>query len=260
MQPNKTKAALRAGRAVAGPIIGEARSAGTVKYMAAGGFDFLFFDMEHALFDWETILNLVQVSLVCDITPLVRVTDLQYPLVARALDAGAQGIIIPRVETRQQVEDAVSFAKYPPLGRRGAGGDGRYGYIRRDAGTAIEQANAESMVIVQVESRRGVDNLDEMAAVPGVDVVLVGPQDLSISLGVPGQTTHPHFVETVKEIAGIARKHGVAVGQVEREASAFQRWYEMGIRFFCCNTDGNMLLTAAQRDVATLKTFIDRGD
>jgi len=92
MQVNRTKAALREGKTVVGPIISEARSVGTVKLMAQAGFDFLFFDMEHAMFDWETILTLVQTSLLCDITPLVRVTDLAYPFVARALDSGAQGI------------------------------------------------------------------------------------------------------------------------------------------------------------------------
>jgi hypothetical protein len=139
--------------------------------MSQAGHDFLFFDMEHAMFNWETMLNLVQASLLANICPLVRVTDLSYPLVARALDTGAQGIIIPRVETRTQVEAAVSFAKYPPVGRRGAGGDARYGYVRRDARTAVTEANSESMDSVQIESLTGVENLEAIATVPGLDVV-----------------------------------------------------------------------------------------
>lgn len=257
MQVNRTKAALREGKTVVGPIISEARSVGTVKLMAQAGFDFLFFDMEHAMFDWETILTLVQTSLLCDITPLVRVTDLAYPFVARALDSGAQGIIIPRVETREQVEAAVSFAKYPPLGRRGAGGDARYAYARLHPGTAIERANAETMLVVQVESRKGVEAIDEIAAVPGVDVVLIGPQDLSISLGVPGQSSHPDFVAAVSRVIEACQRHGIAAGQVEREASALQRWHELGARFLCCNTDANMLFQAAQRDIATVRGFLE---
>ena len=128
MQANRVKAALREGRAVAGPIVNEARSIGTVRIMAREGFDFLFLDMEHAMFNWETMLNLVQAALLADVCPIVRVTDLSYPLVARALDTGALGIIIPRVDNREQVEAAVSYAKYPPLGRRGAGGDGRMAF------------------------------------------------------------------------------------------------------------------------------------
>ncbi|MEA2523325.1 MAG: hypothetical protein QOF73_552 [Thermomicrobiales bacterium] len=258
MQQNRVKAALRNGQAVSGPIVNEARSVGTVKMMALAGHDFLFFDMEHAMFDWETILNLVQASLLCDICPLVRVTDLSYALVARALDSGAQGIIIPRVETREQVEEAVSFAKYPPLGRRGAGGDARYGYVRRDVRTAVEEANAETMVVVQIESLEGVANLEAIASVPGLDVVCVGPQDLSISMDVHGEFGHPRFVETLQQIVEICARHGVATGMVEREPGALRRWHDMGMRFLCCNNDGNMIYQSAMRDVAALKEFVSR--
>jgi len=258
MQTNRVKAALRNGYAVSGPIVNEARSIGTVKMMALAGHDFLFFDMEHAMFDWETMLNLVQASLLCDICPLVRVTDLSYPLVARALDSGAQGIIIPRVETREQVEEAVSFAKYPPLGRRGAGGDARYGYVRRDMRTAVEQANAESMVVVQLESLAGVENIEAIASVPGLDVVCLGPQDLSISMDIHGEFGNPRFIETLQRIVDACAKHGVATGMVEREPADLRRWHDIGMRFLVCNNDGNMIHQGATRDVAALKEFMSR--
>ena len=259
MQKNRVKAALREGRAVSGPIVNEARGVGTVKMMALAGHDFLFLDMEHAMFDWETMLTLVQTALLSDICPLVRVTDLSYPLVARALDSGAQGVIIPRVDTAEQVEQAVSFAKYPPLGRRGAGGDARYGYDRRPVRAAVDEANAEGMVVVQVESREGVVNIDAIAGVPGLDVVCVGPQDLSISLGVHGDFEHPTFVEALRQVVVACSSRGVAVGMVEREAAALRRWHDMGMRFLACNNDGNMLHQAATRDVATLREFMHRG-
>jgi 2-keto-3-deoxy-L-rhamnonate aldolase RhmA len=258
MKKNRVKAALQDEQSVSGPIINEARGVGTVKMMALAGHDFLFFDMEHAMFDWETMLTLVQTSLLCDICPLVRVTDLSYPLVARALDSGAQGVIIPRVETREQVEHAVSYAKYPPIGRRGAGGDARYGYDRRPVKAAVDEANAETMVVVQVESSEGVTNLAAMAGVPGLDIVCVGPQDLSISLGVHGQFDHPTFVETMRQIVAACSAHSVAVGMVEREASAFHQWYEMGVRFLVCNNDGNMIAQSATRDVASLREIVNR--
>ncbi|MGI8477422.1 MAG: HpcH/HpaI aldolase family protein [Thermomicrobiales bacterium] len=255
MQTNRVKAALKSGDAVSGPILNEARSVTTVKIMALAGHDFLWFDMEHAMFDWETLLNLVQMSLVCGITPLVRATDLSYPLVARAMDAGAQGIIIPRVETRKQVEQAVSYVKYPPVGRRGAGGEGRYGYERKGVKAAVEEANAESMVIIQVETMLGLENLDEMAQVPGVDVVCVGPQDLSIALELPGDREHPRFIEAVQHVITVCARRGVASGMVEREAANFRLWHDLGARFFACNTDANMVAQAAARDVETLRGF-----
>lgn len=258
MQPNTTKAALRANRAVAGPIIGEMRAIGGVKLMALGGYDFLFFDQEHGMMDWETTMHLVQTALLCGITPIVRPTDATYPLVARALDSGAQGVIIPRVESREAAEAIVSYAKYPPLGRRGAGGDGRNGYERRTPLQAVEESNAETLIVLQVESQAGLDNLDDIAAVDGVDVILIGPQDLSISLGVHGDFSHPTFLEAAKHVADTATKHGKASGMVEKEASAFRRWHDMGMRFLVCNSDSNMLFAAATRDKQTLAEFIER--
>lgn len=255
MLENRVKRALSNGEVVAGPIIAEARSIGTVKLMAREGFDFLFLDMEHALFDWETILTLVQYSLLADIVPFVRVTDLQYALVARALDTGARGVIIPRVETAAQVADAVSFAKYPPLGRRGAGGDGRMGYERLTAAEAVEVSNAETMLIVQVETQTGLDNLEAMVEVPGVDVICVGPQDLSISLGVPGNFGHPTFVEALRGLVETCSRHGVVSGMVEREAVDLKRWYDLGMRFFCCGTDAYFLAKAAAESVKTIRGF-----
>ena len=255
MQPNKVKAALRQGRAVAGPIVNEARSIGTVRILARERFDFLFLDMEHAMFGWETMLNLVQASLLCDICPLVRVTDLSYPLVARALDTGAQGIIIPRVDNRAQVEAAVSFAKYPPLGRRGAGGEARIGYAKLDAGAAVERSNAETMVVVQIESVEGLNNLTGIAAVPGLDVVCVGPQDLSISMGIPGQFGHPDFVAALRNLVETCAARGVATGMVEREAVNLERWYDLGMRFLVSGGDGYYIGKGAAEAVATIRGF-----
>lgn len=255
MQPNAVKAALKEGKAVAGPIISEIRTTGGVKLMAGAGFDFLFFDTEHAMYDMDTILNLVQMSLVRGICPLVRPTDNTYALVARALDAGAQGVIIPRVETAQQAADAVSYAKYPPLGRRGAGGDGRNGYAKISALEAVETSNAESMVILQIESRLGVDNVDAIAATEGVDVLLIGPQDLSISLGVHGDFGHPTFLEAARQVVDACARHGKASGMVEKDPESFRRWHDMGMRFLVCDSDSNMLYASAMNDVKALKEF-----
>lgn len=255
MQPNKVKAQLAQGKAVVGPIIGEMRSIGPVRIMALAGLDFLFLDMEHGMANWETTSSLVQMSLVCGICPIVRPTDLTYAHVARAMDTGAQGVIIPRVESREQAEAAVSYVKYPPIGRRGAGGDGRNGYERLDARTAVETSNRESMIVVQIESTEGVANLDAIASVPGIDVMLIGPQDLSISLGVHGDFSDPIFLEAAEKVAAAGKRHGVATGMVERDAAAFKRWYDMGMRFLVCNSDGNMLRQAAANDVKVIAGF-----
>lgn len=255
MRENKLKTALAAGKAVSGPIMEEIRTVGPVKYMTMAGHDFLWFDTEHSFLEWDTLLTLVQMSIAEGIVPLIRVTDLSYPLVARALDTGAYGVIIPRVETREEVERAVSYAKYPPLGRRGAGGQARNAYMARDVRTAVEEGNALTMVIAQIESKEAVDRIDEIASVPGLDVLCIGPQDLSISLGVHGAFDDPLFLEHVERVVAGCRPYNVAVGMVSREVNTFKRWHEMGIRFLVCGSDGSLLLQAARGDVAVLRSI-----
>jgi 4-hydroxy-2-oxoheptanedioate aldolase len=120
------------------------------------------------------------------------------------------------------------------------------------------EANAETMVVVQIESLEGVANIDAIASVPGLDVVCVGPQDLSISMDLHGEFGHPRFVETLQGIVEACQRHGVATGMVEREPGALRRWHDMGMRFLVCNNDGNMIHQGATRDVAALAEFMDR--
>ncbi len=248
MPVNRVKRTLKDGGWVSGPIIEEFRSVGPVKTLANAGHDFLWFDLEHNMTDFETLLTLVQVSLDSDIVPLVRVTDLSYAAVARALDTGALGIIIPRVDTVEQVEDTVRFAKYPPLGRRGAGGLARNAYEPKSVKAAIEDGNRETMVIVQIESPEGVANVEAFASVEGVDVICIGPQDLSINMGMPGEFDNPEFIETIRSVATVANAHGLACGMVSRDADSFQTWFNVGCRFLVCNSDLSLLGQAAGRD------------
>jgi 4-hydroxy-2-oxoheptanedioate aldolase len=248
MPANSTKATLQRGGWVSGPIIEEIRSIGPVAMLAQAGHDFLWFDLEHNMTDWETLLTIVQFSHASGITPLVRVTDLSYAAVARALDAGAHGIIIPRVETKEQVEQTVQYAKYPPLGRRGAGGLARNAYAPKSVQQAIEDGNAETMVVVQIESPEGVANVEAMASVDGVDVICIGPQDLSINMGMPGQFDNPEFIETIRNVASVAEANGKACGMVSRDAASFATWFEVGCRFLVCNSDLSLINQAATRD------------
>lgn len=256
MSENKVKAKLKAGGWVSGPIVEEIFSVGGVRVLANAGHDFLWFDTEHNMYDWETLLTVVQFSRAIGITPLVRVTDLSYSNVARALDTGALGVIIPRVDSKEQVEAAVSYAKYPPLGRRGAGGMARNAYLPKSAGEAVEWGNAETMVVVQIESPEGAERAGEFASVPGVDVLCIGPQDLSINMGVPGNFDDPTFIKTIAGVAKAAEKHGLAAGMVNRDASSFRLWHEIGCRFLVCNSDLSLIYQQASRDRNTLDEML----
>lgn len=257
MAGESLKAKIESGAVVSGPIVAEIRSPGGIKALALAGHDFVWLDMEHAMYDWATVHGLVQYARAVGIAPLVRVTDLSYAAIARALDTGAVGVVVPRVETVSQVEEAVGCALYPPLGRRGAGGEARVLYEPTTPADAITRIGAETVVVVQVETVGAVARIDAIAAVPGVDVVCVGPQDLSISLGIPGQFDNPQFVGAVTHVIERTVVAGKAAGMVERAAGRFERWHAAGARFMACNTDLNMLGTAARADVAALQALPD---
>ncbi|HRA48859.1 MAG TPA: aldolase/citrate lyase family protein [Thermomicrobiales bacterium] len=246
---------IQGGAAVSGPIVGEIRTVGGIKALANAGHDFVWLDMEHAMYNWETIVTLVQYARAIGITPLVRVTDLSYALIARALDSGAIGVIVPRVNTVDEVEEAVGCAYYPPLGRRGAGGEGRVAYERRTPDAALAEVNNHTVVAVQIETMAAVEQIDAIAAVNGVDIICVGPQDLSISLGLVGQFDHPTFVDAVTHVMQRVSAAGKTAGMVERDARRFERWHKAGCRFFACNTDMNLITTGAMSDVQTLRGF-----
>lgn len=256
MATNTLKQKLAEGKWVSGPIVEEIRTVGGVKMLALAGHDFLWWDMEHNFYDWDNLLNLVQLTHLYGMTPLVRVTDLSYAAVARALDTGAQGIVIPRVDNAEQAEQAVSYAKYPPRGRRGAGGMARNFYESKSPLQSVQDGNAESMVILQIEHPDAIGELDAICSVDGVDVICVGPQDLSVNMGIHGQFDSPVFLETIGKINQICAKYGKPVGMVSRDAASFKIWGDLGCRFIVCNSDLSLLFQQASRDRQKLEEVL----
>jgi 4-hydroxy-2-oxoheptanedioate aldolase len=256
MATNLLKQKLAAGKWVSGPIVEEIRTGGGVKMLALAGHDFLWWDMEHNFYDWDQILNLVQLTYLNGMTPLVRVTDLSYANVARALDAGAQGIVIPRVDNAEQAEQAVSYAKYPPRGRRGAGGMARNFYETKSALQSVQDGNAETMLILQVEHPDAIGELDAICQVDGVDVICVGPQDLSVNMGIHGQFDNPLFLDAIDKINEICAKYDKPVGMVSRDAASFKIWNDLGCRFLVCNSDLSLIFQQASRDRKTLEDVL----
>jgi 2-keto-3-deoxy-L-rhamnonate aldolase RhmA len=256
MATNLLKQKLAAGEWVSGPIVEEIRTGGGVKMLAMAGHDFLWWDMEHNFYDWDQILNLVQLTYLNGMTPLVRVTDLSYANVARALDAGAQGIVIPRVDNAEQAEQAVSYAKYPPRGRRGAGGMARNFYETKSALQSVQDGNAETMVILQLEHPDTIGELDAICQIDGVDVICVGPQDLSVNMGIHGQFENPLFLDAIDKINEVCAKYDKPVGMVSRDAASFKTWNGLGCRFLVCNSDLSLIFQQASRDRQTLEDVL----
>ncbi len=253
MLKNKTKDLLLQGKTVVGTWLDEVRSPAIAQLLAAAGLDFLIVDMEHGPYNLETVADIVRMARQVGITPIVRVPDLTWERIGRVLDAGAQGLMLPRVEGAAEVEAFVSYLKYPPAGRRGmASGLGNTDFQWVNTGDYIDFINKEILVIVQIETKASVANLEAIAGVPGVDVLFIGPEDLSIALGLPGQQGHPKVVETIDQIIATATRWNVKTGIPTSDSAALPLLRDRGMRLITYGSDVEFLYLSAQQGALAL--------
>jgi len=257
MRKNLVKQALAEGRVQLGTGFGQFRSPEIPRMLAAAGFHWAFLDTEHGGFDLETVQDICRVSNLAGLCPIVRVADLQYSLIARSLDAGAQGVIFPRVESPELLERAISWTKFPPCGVRGYGLSAiQVDYEPAKFAQIIEHVNANTMVVLQIETRRALEMREELLAVPGIDAVMVGPADLSISLGVPGDFQHPAMVEAMDLVRESCVSHGIAPGTQTRSIELASFWKSRGMRFLGCSSETAMLHERAQEIVKQINLHV----
>jgi len=251
---NTVKQALKQGRVQLGCSCFQLRSPDVIRALRAAGLDWVFLDAEHGPFELETLTDLMRVAVRDGLCPIVRVADLQYHLITRALDCGAQGVLLPRVESPELLAKAVSWTRYPPMGVRGYGlGGAQLGYQPTTIADAVAHMNEHVMVVLQIETRIALERIDELLSVPHIDAVLVGPADLSVSLGVPGQFEHPQFVAAVEMVRDCCDRRGIAPGMHLRSIEMAKRWRDRGLRFVSCNNDLGFLFEKAVETVAALR-------
>ena len=255
MRVNEVKHRLRAGGAAYGTMVFEFMSPGLPRLLAEAGCDFVVYDTEHTWFTTEQIGHLIAATRATGMAPYVRVANIDYPLMSRPLDMGAMGLMIPRVESRAQVEAVIRAMKYPPEGERGVAlGIAHDDYTGGDVLAKLRQANAESLVIIQVETARAIDNLEEMLAVPGVDVAWVGHFDLTVSMGIPGQFDHPRFLEAMDRVVAISARHGIAPGLMQPDVASVRAWRAKGFRAFAYGGDLWLLQNALRDGLRQLRS------
>jgi 2-dehydro-3-deoxyglucarate aldolase/4-hydroxy-2-oxoheptanedioate aldolase len=254
MKPNLVKQALAAGKPQIGCAFAQLRSPEVARILKAAGFDWAFLDAEHGNFDLETVQDICRVSTLIDFVPVVRVADLQYHLVARALDCGAEGIIFPRVESPELLAKAVSWTKFPPVGIRGFGLAALHtNYTPASVPQIIEHMNEHLLVVLQIETVRAFEMRDELLSIAGLDAVMIGPMDLSISLGVGGQMEHPRMVETIEKIRESCEAHHIHPGIQTRFVHVSKFWRDRGMRFIGCSSETGMLQEKATEVAKALK-------
>jgi 2-dehydro-3-deoxyglucarate aldolase/4-hydroxy-2-oxoheptanedioate aldolase len=253
-KPNSVKQALAAGQTQLGCNLGILPSQDVVKILAAAGFRWSFVDMEHGSYGLEDVREICRIAPSVNFCPIVRVPELHYSNVARVLDIGAGGVMFPRVESPELLKVAVSWTRFPPLGVRGFGlTPFQFDFEPLSMPQMIEHVNANTLVVLQIETRRAFEARKELLSVGGIDAVMVGPSDLSISLGIPGEYEHPKLVETVEAIRDSCNELGIAPGIHVRSIKLAKFWRERGMRFLSCSGEALMLYERAREIVSSLQ-------
>ena len=207
---NVAREKLEAGQLSLGVGIRMTRSVEIAKAMAVAGFDWLFLDMEHGVMSLEACAQISAAALDAGITPIPRVPNGEYPIATRALDNGALGIVMPHVDTADEAREVVNRLKYPPVGHRSMGGIGpHYGLRAASSGEAAQALNAANLTVVMLETPTAIDNAEAIAAVPGVDVLLIGTNDLCAEMGIAGDFGNKRVAEAYRAIIGLQKARQV---------------------------------------------------
>jgi 2-dehydro-3-deoxyglucarate aldolase/4-hydroxy-2-oxoheptanedioate aldolase len=257
VKENRFKKVLRQGGVPIGHMVMEFGTRGIAKILEATGIDFVVIDMEHTGTDTERIADLMAWFKATDIAPFVRVPQGLYHFIARALDAGALGVMVGNVETGEQAKAVVDAAKYAPLGRRGVGlGTAHNDYVVPDPRAYLRLANENTTVICQIESTTGLENLDAIAGTDGVDVLWVGHNDLTQSMGIIGEYEHPRFTEALVQVVKAAERHGKLATIQPSNMQQAERWLRLGFHFVSWKTDFVLYRGALQREVQDLRKLV----
>ena len=238
MRANTTKRVLREGGTSFGTMVFEFPTTGIGRIAAEAGAEFVIYDMEHTGWSIETIRGLMATTRAADTIPMVRVPATEYHLISRPLDVGAMGIMVPMVETAEQATKIVNFAKYPPLGRRGAAfGVAHDDYSGGDIIPKMASANEEILLIAQIETDTGLANVDAIAAVDGIDVLWIGHFDLTNFMGIPGQFTSDAYLTAVRQVLDACAAHGKVAGIMVGDVATGHAMLQQGFRAIAYSGD-----------------------
>jgi 2-keto-3-deoxy-L-rhamnonate aldolase RhmA len=257
---NPVRRRLEANELALGMVVRMARSGDIARIAHASGHDFLFIDVQHAIYSLETISHIAQVALGCGIAPFVRVRSCRDPNIPVMLDAGVTGIVIPDVNTAEDARQAVQACKFAPIGTRSVtSGYPIFNFQPVPMQDTIRLLNANTLVVCMIESLEGLSNIDAIAAVDGVDVLHVGLTDMLADMGKPGAYGDPQAMEAVARITASALAHGKYAGVGGDNDPARQATFiRQGVRFISTQSDGALLLAAATRVADDLRRIAGR--
>jgi len=234
----------------------EMRSGSVIELYQDAGYDAVLIDKEHTALNEETISDHMRVARCLDFPVMVRVAEDCYHELNRALDQGADGIFVPRIRSRQQVEELVHKVRYAPLGRRGLAGStcpvGKY-YGWGSVTEQIETVNRRLVIGIQIETAEALADLDGILSVPGIDMAVIGNDDLSMGMGIPGQLDHPDYIAAIERVIAACQRHGVLPGIAGGDPDASADWVARGMRVLWYTSDIYLIWDGATKQLAALK-------
>ena len=257
---NAVKELFKADKVALGMIARIARSGDIARIAKTTGHDFVFVDGQHALYSVETTGHIAQAALGCGVVPMARVRSCDDPDTQVLLDNGIMGIVFPDINTADEAKRAVSRAKFPPIGKRSVSGSyTMFDFRTVSTSDAVTALNEATLVVCMVETAEGLENVDAIAAVEGVDVVHVGSNDLMTSLGKPGQYGTPTHIAALDKVFAAAKKHGKIAGiGGDRNLERQMEFIRKGARFLTTNSDIAFMTAEASRVTGELRKALGK--
>ena len=257
MRDNPVKAKLKRGETAIGTMLFEFFVPGIPRLLAHTGAEFAIYDLEHTGTSFETLRMLAAASRGPAPVPMCRVPATEYHFMARALDVGMVGLMIPMMESAEQARRVVEATRYPPRGRRGAGlGMGQDDYERGSLEEKIAALDERTFIIAQIESPAGLENLDEIGATDGIDCLWIGHNDLSIQMGIPGQFQSQAFQDAMTRVAEVADKNGKPCGVAAGSLAMAEEWMSRGYRAIAYGSDFRLLADALTSGIDAVRKLV----
>ncbi|MET0481995.1 MAG: aldolase/citrate lyase family protein [Aestuariivirgaceae bacterium] len=254
---NAAKARLQKNELAVGIGVRLVRNVDVIKVMKAAGFDWLVLDLEHGSLSIETACEIAVAAQDSGIAPIVRVPHGELAMATRVLDGGALGVVIPHVDTPEEAKEIADRLRYPPRGHRSVGGgQAQLDYAPMRLGEATTLMDENTLVTVMVETPKAVENAEAIAAVPGIDCLLVGSNDLSMEMGIPGDLANPRIQRACEAVVAACRKHGKWPGIGGAYSEELLKLYtDKGMSLILAGNDLPMLIAAARAHQAKVRSF-----
>ncbi len=255
--PNHALRRLREGKLAIGLGVRNARTVDIAQIAKTAGFDWLFIDCEHSSMDLDTAAQISAASLAVGVSPIVRVAGFEHWHASRILDNGAQGVVFPHVDSKEEAARVSAACRFPPVGKRSMGGGlQQTGFASMPIAETARVVNEETLVVVMIESPEAVAAADEIAAVKGVDALLIGTNDLCFEMGIPGQFNDPKVGEAYRKVIAACRKHGKFPGMGGMYTpELLERHIAMGAQLILSGSDFSLLLQAGTARATLVRGF-----